>query len=570
MTPIRQRPLFHLTRHFFEHLFDLGFLSESRVNGLPRILTGLAGVLLALGILLTRVFLTRYRLLNTQPDAAVYLEAFLTDHAFLLAVPMWIVAFVSVLAGPSLFPDETDYRVLMATPASRRLVFGAKLTALVLFVGMFMVMTLAALLPLVTLTLVGRHVAHDAVPALVAFLVAAVAGCAFASLAVTTVHAVVLLLVPRRFLLGVAAAAGSVMLFALVAGLPFIGHIPSFEQAFTARTTWLFMFPPAWFTGLEQWLLGEWRFALLASSAVAACACVLGISALAYAVLYRHFDRVLARPAADSPPVFATAASASGRELRKPVFTAIRAFTLVTLRRSVLHQGVLVGLAAIGAAIVVNSLLNLDLDALTSASLRRQRHAHQTILWLPFVLIFVMTFAVRASLLIPVEVRANWIFRTTERDGVRTELLGAATWTMVVFGVLLPVVLLLPLQWMAFEAGAIVTSLATVLCGVLLVELSVMNWRRIPFTCSYFADKGFLPVTLMKAFLAFVLFTALGVAVASFSRAVPPFFALGINAAILTAAIVLGRARRHLQLQQPLEFEDSLPTEVSTLKLSAD
>ena len=52
---------------------------------------------------------------------------------------MWIVAGAVALVGQSLFPDETDFRILMAEPLSRSVVFGAKLAALLLFGGLFVV-----------------------------------------------------------------------------------------------------------------------------------------------------------------------------------------------------------------------------------------------------------------------------------------------------------------------------------------------------------------------------------------------------------------------------------------------
>ena len=67
----------------------------------------------------------RSRIGCPRSPRAIRLAA-LADHAFLLAVPMWIVASVTALAGHSLFPDLIDFRVLMALPVSRRL-FSTKL-----------------------------------------------------------------------------------------------------------------------------------------------------------------------------------------------------------------------------------------------------------------------------------------------------------------------------------------------------------------------------------------------------------------------------------------------------------
>ena len=55
----------------------------------------------------------------------------------------------------SLFPDRTDFRILMAEPLSQLTIFSSKLAALLLFVGLFVAATHLALLPLAALTLIG-------------------------------------------------------------------------------------------------------------------------------------------------------------------------------------------------------------------------------------------------------------------------------------------------------------------------------------------------------------------------------------------------------------------------------
>ena len=147
-----------LTRHFFNALFDLGFLSESQTQlagaAHRRHRRRAAGVRVHPGArhdvpVRGALRLAERRRLNEQ--------TFLTDHVFLIAVPMWIVAFVAVLVGPSLLPDGTDFRVLGAMPVTRPVVFGAKLFALVLFIGLFVAASEAALLPMFTVTTISPH-----------------------------------------------------------------------------------------------------------------------------------------------------------------------------------------------------------------------------------------------------------------------------------------------------------------------------------------------------------------------------------------------------------------------------
>jgi len=571
----RDRPAYHLVRRFVGELFDLGFLSESSGPGLMRTIGGVAAVLLALGVLLARGFIKRYAIAN-NPDmggALAYHHVALADHFFLIGVTMWIVAFVTVLIASSLFPDETDFRVLMVLPVSRRLIFAAKLAALGCFVAIFVVTAEVALFPLFSVTIISPHLDHFPLVLFGAYLIASLAGGLFAGVAVMAVQALLLLAVPRRILSSTSAAVGSLMLFGLVASLPLLGRFTARGTALESGARWLWAVPPAWFAGLEQRLLGDERFTGLAIVALSALIGVCLVSAGAYLILYRHFERVMVRPASRGPAA-AASSRAPGRAapLRRPAFTAVRQFTSMTLWRSPLHQGVVAAIAAIGVALVVNSLIDLDFRVAwdVSAPVWRRHEVIHAVVWAPFALVFVTAFAIRASLLVPIEPRANWVFRITERPAFRLQQIDAAAWTMRMIGVVLPAMLLLPLQWFVFGPRALATTAVAVLTGGLIVEILFLDWRRIPFTCSYLIGKGFVPLVVLRGLLAFFLYTTLGSALAHIARAAPPAFGLVIGVMLIGAIAGLRRMRRSSQEHVPLEFEDSLPTELSPLKLTPD
>src|SRR5262245_54218322 len=127
----QDRPLSRLTRHFLGRFFDLGFLSAEGAESFKRLLIGISAVFISIGLLLVRVYSYKYADLAAAQTSGPFREAVPADHAFLMAVPMWIAAFVTVLAGDALFPDEIDFRVLTPLPITRRLIFGAKVLALV-------------------------------------------------------------------------------------------------------------------------------------------------------------------------------------------------------------------------------------------------------------------------------------------------------------------------------------------------------------------------------------------------------------------------------------------------------
>jgi hypothetical protein len=497
----------------------------------------------------------------------------LGDHALLIAIPMWIVGVVAVLVGHALFPGELDLRVLMPLPVTRRLVFGARLLAVALFAGLFMVAAHVAIAPLFVLTSVGRWVEGWFLFRAAAFFSASLAGSLFVVLAVAAVHGAIVISLTGGRLLAASAAARSGMLCGLVLAVPFLLRLssPTAIRGMTADAWWLWLAPPAWFLGIERWLLGDARhgFVVLAGTAVAAFLVAGAITAAAYAQLYRRFDRLLLRPAARAgrpEPIDPRAWRLVGTS--RPVARAMRTFTRITLRRSVLHQGIVVALAAGGVGLVLNNLIEAGLvpwlaDGVPSQDLR------ESTIWAAFVLMFATSLAARLAISVPIELRANWVFRVTEVDRARRDQLSAATFAVGLIGVAAPLAAMSPLLWALLGTGAIPAALATSLCGWLFVELLMRGWARVPFTCSYVPGKGFVPQTILIGVFGFTTFTTLGSRLAEASSELHPA-ALTLDAVLLVIVFALRLRRRRRWSSTPLEFEDQPPVDIVPLRLSAD
>ena len=133
-----ETPVFDLTRHFFREFFYLRFLTDTGADSVKRAIIGSVSGLLALSILFPQFVVGRYVRMRTVEE---YRQALLSDQLFTICVAMFIVGFVAALVCQSLFPDETDYRVLTPLPVTRRLVFATKLLAMVLFASIFVLST---------------------------------------------------------------------------------------------------------------------------------------------------------------------------------------------------------------------------------------------------------------------------------------------------------------------------------------------------------------------------------------------------------------------------------------------
>jgi hypothetical protein len=340
-----------------------------------------------------------------------------------------------------------------------------------------------------------------------------------------------------------------------------------------ARLAALPLTPPLWFVGLERLWIGDTQTAVthVASIGVWAMIAVVFIAAAGYAVLYRRFDRVLQRPpethAAASWTLFRLGRGAVGPV--RLARSAVRTFTAITLRRSVLHQGALVALASIAAGLVFNSFLSADVWSWLQQGGPAPAHITAAIVRAPFVLMFVTCLAARMALALPIEWRANWIFRVTEAAASRATQVDAAAGVIVLVGVVAPVMLVFPLLWVAVGPRSILVAVITLSAGALFVEVLLRQWAQIPFTCSFMPGKGFVPQMVMTGFFSFALFRAFGTDAAMLGAASP---AAGAGlAAILIAITGFQRGRRRRAVAQaPLLFEDQLPTEINPLRLRAD
>ena len=386
-----------------------------------------------------------------------------------------------------------------------------------------------ALTPVLLLTLVSRWAEGAFAMRVGAYAIAALGGSAFGILGVIAIHGVVMLLAPPGRALALSAMLRSVMLCALVLCLPWLFRLPAEGSALAMGSRWLLFAPPAWFVGAEEYLRGNHRPHFVALARVAALALITTTASvvMTYAWLYGHFDRLMARPAGGSvgrgtwgfgfahqwprswrrriPHTWARSARLGSRDTP---FIAVRTFILMTLRRSVLHQGIAIVLSAIGGGLVANSYLVSGVIAWLQSGGAPQPKMIASALWAPFALMYIACRAVRLALRVPVEPRANWILRMTERDLWRANQLKAAAQIVRVLGVIAPIALTFPFQWLMLGMRAIPVLIATALCGFLYVELLMKDWARIPFTCSYIPGKQFVPQAVLIAIASFGGFAA--------------------------------------------------------------
>ena len=586
---ISDRGAWRLTAHFFNAMFDFGILTPAGADSFTHMLLGTVGGFIAIGFAFTRIYAAKYAALSGAASPEPYRQAVLGDDLFIIGLSMLLVALLTLLVSHSLFPDERDFRILGPLPVRRAVVFGAKLVALFLFTGMFTALIHVSLVPLMLLTSVNRFSEQAVLSRLTAWALASVAASVFAVLGVTASVGLFTLALSHGRLRALTALTRSFMLGVLVLSVPFVFHFPALGASLASGSWWLLLVPPAWFVGLERMLLGSidpW-FLHLTGIALAAFGAAAIIVAVVYMLLFKHFERLLLRPAVISPwsrrdraitSMHATSVDSARDGLSgvewpamsgvewPPAFRAVYRFITATLGRSQLHQGVLFGLSACGVGLAMNRLMGADLAGRLGSGDPPSAALASAAMWTPFALMFVCGLGVRAALALPMEHRANWIFRLTEDKSTRCEQMRAVDQVVTTYVVGVPVAAAIPLLWVALGPTAVTAAAVVALVGLVFVHAVLLDWRRIPFTCSYLPGKRLVAHSLVFGFVAYLVFTLTGGWLVRTATA-GTRQALMIATALSLVAWLLRRRRLVTWSETPLMFEDEFPDEPLQLGL---
>ncbi len=503
----------------------------------------------------------------------------LIDHCRFVTVTMVIIGFVAVLEWDALFLDRRDYAILISLPLKATTMFAAKISALLLFLGLFIVDVGGAttlFYPLVAsmgirephvtlLRLCGMIAAHA---------VAIVAAGSFSFLFFVALQGVLInLLSPRTFktVSLYVQVLGMVMLLFLFFLLPIVSTLlPKWQQARNAELFWL---PPLWFLGLYQTLLGsaDGVFHSLAWIAIVALALVALICAAGYVLNYkRHMQRALDASATDpgGPSWLAGAATRLMNQLvlRKPLERATFYFVTKTIVRSAKHRLYFAAYVGTGLALALFGILEALVHSANGDFIVVITQPHEALLAIPLIISFFLLSGMRMVFTIPAELRANWVFQLAEGKN-RVECLTGARKAMEV-----PVVLILVALFPLYSAlwgwrPAFMHLVFSLVLSLILVETLLLNFRKIPFTCSFQPGKANITVLGVLYWFAF---TTYAYTMATFERWLledgTRWIVFLIMALLVFAAIVWWRSDL-LARGFSLVYEDAATPEVQTLGL---
>ena len=555
-----------LTRHFVEATLAPEVLTEAGADYLRRTLFGVAAMLLVVGLFVTRAFFDKYTQLGNVVGARAYLGAVQADTLFMIALPMLLVGLAAVIAGPLLFPDETDYRVLTPLPISRAQLFLAKLAA----VAGIVVVAIVAVNIITTfwfpIAISGRKAQHPLVARLVTHAAASLAGSTFMCLAVMALQGMMIVAVPPGWQRRMSVMVQGVMCVGLLLFLPVVTRMPGMDvtEATVLRPplAWL---PPAWFLGLQRWLLdgaAAGGYAPAAARGGIAIVVALTLLAASYIALYRSAERLAGVTGADRTGRGASTVLAPLVNRLAPQTVAIIDFIRAGIARSRLHQFIFIIVLGMGIAILIGDIAAVSQGSSPMAS--RPGAPVQAAISAPLLVALGVVLAVRTAIKWPLERNAAWIFHITEDPRTRAAALSGLTWTIAAGAWLSAMVTAAVLQPRLIGAQWLVAAALTTMAVLTLVEFVLIDWRRIPFACTYLPGKHVLAYHMGVLFAEYFIFVVIGGNLIRWAVLAPPR-TIALGGFLIAGWAALRRERIKTWGTAALEFEDDDPSEATLI-----
>jgi hypothetical protein len=435
----------------------------------------------------------------------------LPDEYFFIVLSMTVTGLVAVWRWDAIFPDRRDYMNLVPLPISTRSIFFANLVAVLFLVGLIAVDVNAASCVLFP-TVVGatQRTFLFFVKFAIVHAIGVVLASIFAFFAVFSVLGLLMAVLPPRTLKRVSAYIRGVVVVYLVALLCTSFAVPELlRRVKGSAPSWTLLMPSCWFLGMCQWLHGRGNPALMrmAGRVLPGTLLVVGVALCTYAMGYRrHFLRLAEATEitalARTPRTSRLGLLLDRTVLRTPFQRGSFRFVCRSLLRSEAHRLVVTAVGGLALVLASQALL----DAFENAKSVRQAALSPDALSIPFILTFLVIVGLRMVFEVPVELRSNWIFQLmVDPDRQECEALARK----VILIVVLPWLLFIAFPIYFYLEGWVVATLHTLLAvmwAVLLTNIVLIRFRKLPFTCTLPLFKQHSIVTLLACCFGFLIY----------------------------------------------------------------
>jgi len=473
-----------LTRHFFNRLFqnDVFPFQEQMKEKLAVILAMVA----SLGWLIADSLMMRYIFVADRGESWL-------EKCHFLSFFMVLLAFATLLEWDVIFLDKRDQANLMVLPVRTRTLIYAKSMAMAVFI-LFYTAAVCSLSFMVIAFVLPGWISNDLGTLglyFAAHLLSSLAAFTFVFLLFVSIQAVMLLVLsPKLFKalslfirFGLAVVCIFLLMTLLVDRQTTERFFSSLAGLKDRGDVSVLLFPPMWFAGIYESILGR-RDPLYSASVsiVLSAILVLGLAYfLALALSYRKHVRksleVEAKRALFKNVRDRLSSAFDGVFLKDPIQRAVFHFFGRTLKNSALHKVRLAGYLAFALGLL------LVLFGYQKGALRNLGMDNLNLLAMPLILAFFLLLGLRSIVNVPLAAESNWIFRLTERNSRTPYFVGLKK--AILFYAILPLFgglyVFYLLTWDAW--AALLHGLYGLAFALLLLQILFWNFRKIPFSC---------------------------------------------------------------------------------------
>ncbi len=562
--PYARRPFPTLLRVFIGRVFhgggDSGASEMDVALGVVLILLALPGVMVSLLLFEKYGSLIRWMRGDGVFDPFI---ATIPDEYFFIVLSMVVTGAAAIWRWDALFLDRRDYTNIIPLPVSLRRIFVGNFAAILLLAAALTLDVNAASFVLFPVAVVGSQ---NSLSLFLRFgaghAVTVVLASAFSFFAVFAVIGLLMAVLPYVLFRRISLYVRFVIALFFLGLLATSFTVPSYlAQAERMNAHGISLLPPVWFLGICETLWGNGHnpfFEAMTRSALSALGISLAVAVLSYTLSFRRsFIRIpetaevgpLPRSQFHLLPVnlFDRAV------LRDLPQRACFHFITRTLLRSEAHLQIASAFVAMGLVVVAQSVAS----AIHTNSATMLRNPSEDLLSIPFILSFCIILGIRFAFEIPADLRANWVFAVWIDHG--------ALQTRPIARKVLLTFSLAPLVPICFFSSAIlwgfsVALLHTVIfaaCTVAFVELLLLRFRKIPFTCTYLPFQSHSALILVGYLFGFVIFTSYLPELELWSLAEPWRTSLFIPLVVAILVSVQQYRKQMLDMDKHLIFEES-------------
>lgn len=561
-------PVFELHRHYTRQLFESEIATSP--DDLRRVVITCLAAVASAGFLVPNLYYKKYEYLALGDNVDLYRRAIYADQLFLVVMTMLLIAALVTFRWDSLFPGRQDYLILRPLPLKLSHIYFAKLTTLCA-----LALLVIALLTLPCAVSFGSVISgkHDLAPSWQeAAAQTAAAFCAgiFVVFALALLQTLLMNVLPLRWYARISASVQSLLLVAILCAIPWAVDLPNAVQLIDLRPTWSAYAPPLWYLCLYEYVLGRANAfdQFLAMRGLIATGVVSAATFLLSAIFHgRYAKRIFEseeqrqRSRGSLIERLAEWIVADARE------SAILLFALRSISRMKQHRMIRLMYAGVGCALVLESGIGVILSGALNRGYIRHGAALDAVFALPLALFFFLFTGLRYAFRIPVDLRANWIFRLTAPDAI-AEREKAVRLIYFCFAVVPALATTAPFLIFVTEPWkGLYGSVFACLIAMMLVEREIDNSDTIPLTCSYLPGKRNILHTGIIYWITVFAITSVLTALEAIGAANP--VRAGLVLLMLGALYWRVRLKEHFELPE-LRFDDLPEPAVATLGLSRE